>query len=33
MKRFARYLAIAASLIAVVVAGMADFPIPGFPWH
>jgi hypothetical protein len=33
MKRFARYLAIVVALMAVVLAGMADFPIPGFPWH
>jgi hypothetical protein len=33
MKRFATYLVLAVSLLAVVLGGMADFPIPGFPWH
>jgi hypothetical protein len=33
MKRFAYYAALIFSLVALVVAGMADFPIPGFPWH
>jgi hypothetical protein len=33
MNRLAFYATLVLTLLAVVLAGTADFPIPGFPWH